>query len=103
MLVQNSWKQHGVCFLIKQLHELRMCLACLFGEAMACLVRIGVQKGAPVCTPCVHEQYQIAVFHLKITGERSQDAQTRFSTWFFHLEKYNGSWKSCGFTRDTCG
>lgn len=48
-----------------------MWLACLFGEALACLVRLGMQKGALLCTPCVHEQYQISVLHLKITSETS--------------------------------
>lgn len=103
MLVQNSWKHHkaSVCFSIKQLHDLRMWLACLFGEALACLVRIVMQKGALLCTPCIHEQFeQIAVFHLKITVETSQDAQIRFSTWVFHPEKYHGSWKSFRLTGD---
>lgn len=80
-----------------------MWLACLFGEALAYLVRAGMQKGALLYTPCIHEQYQIAVFNLEITGEKSQDAQTRLSTWVFHLEKYHGSWKSCGLTGDVRG
>lgn len=71
MLVQSSWKHHraNVCFSIKQLHDLRMWLACLFGEALACLVRLDMQKGALLCTPCVCEQYQISVLHLKISSE----------------------------------
>lgn len=63
-------------------------------RGFACSVRVGMQKEALLCTPCVCEQYQIAVFHLKSTGETSQDAQTAFLTWVFHLEKYHGSWRS---------
>lgn len=60
---------------------------CLFGEAFACSVRVGMQKGAKsseLCA-CVCEQYQIAMFHLKSGGETSQDAQTSFPTWVSHL------------------
>lgn len=55
-----------------------MWLACLFGEAFACSVRVGMQKGAKSSELGVREQYQIATFHVKSSGETSRDAQTRF-------------------------
>lgn len=76
-----------------------MWLACLFGEAFACSVRVGMQKGAKLSELHTHvsEQYQIAVFYVKSSGEASQDAQTRFPAWVSHLE---GSQRSCGLRGD---
>lgn len=49
----------------------------------------------------VCEQYQVALFHVKSSGETSQGAQTRFPTWVSCLEEYLGSWRSCGLTGDS--
>lgn len=47
-----------------------MWLACLFGEALACSVRVGMQEAAKASELCVCEQNQIAVPQEKPWGNK---------------------------------